>query len=143
MEPVIELVPAPKIDDLELLWTQLLAHHGQKAPHLSALGAVRSPEDSWHLRRSQYLDWMQEPLTRVLAARGADGLIGYAVVRVVEAPGSWMWGDRVGVLETLVVDVRARGTGVGQYLLEAARQCLAESGIQVMKISVIAGNDAA
>ncbi|MFJ9821507.1 GNAT family N-acetyltransferase [Streptomyces sp. NPDC101151] len=50
-------------------------------------------------------------------------------------------GDQVGVLETLVVDDEARGAGVGQALVVAARERLAESGVQVMKISVIAGND--
>lgn len=102
-----------QIDRLEPLWAQLLAHHSQQAAHLAALGAVRPPRDSWRLRRGQYLGWLQEPSTRVLAARDGDRLLGYAAVRVLEAPGSWQWGDRVGVLETLVVDDEARGAGPG------------------------------
>jgi ribosomal protein S18 acetylase RimI-like enzyme len=47
------------------------------------------------------------------------------------------------VLETLVVDDEARGAGVGQALVRAVRERLAKSGVQVMKISVIAGNDGA
>ncbi|MGW1287473.1 GNAT family N-acetyltransferase, partial [Streptomyces sp. NPDC002586] len=64
-------------------------------------------------------------------------------MRILHAPGSWQWGDQVGVLETLVVGDEARGAGVGQALLRAARRRLAESGVQVMKISVMAGNDGA
>ena len=141
MNPVIDVLPASEVDCLERLWGQLLVHHAQQAPHLTALGALRSPEDSWRLRRGQYLDWLQEPLTAVLVARDGRRLLGYAVVHVLAAPGSWQWGDRAGVLETLVVDDQARGAGVGQALVRAARERLAESGVQVMKISVIAGND--
>jgi ribosomal protein S18 acetylase RimI-like enzyme len=143
MHPVIDVLASGDVDCLEFLWRQLLVHHSRTAGHLAHLGDVRPPEDSWRLRRGQYLEWMQEPLTAVLVARDGDRLLGYAVVRVVEAAGSWQWGDRVGVLETLVVDDGARGAGVGQALLGAARERLAESGIQVMKISVIAGNEAA
>lgn len=114
MEHVIDVLAASQIDRLEPLWAQLLTHHSQQAAHLAALGAVRPPRDSWRLRRGQYLGWLQEPSTRVLAARDGDRLLGYAAVRVLEAPGSWQWGDRVGVLETLVVDDEARGGGAGQ-----------------------------
>lgn len=143
MEPVINVVAASQIDRLEPLWAQLLAHHAQQAAHLAALGAIRPPGDSWRLRRGQYLEWLHEPFAKVLAARDEGRLLGYAVVRVVEALGSWQWGNRIGVLETLVVDDQARGAGIGQSLLRAAREHLTELGIQVMKISVIAGNDGA
>ncbi|MBL1093372.1 MULTISPECIES: GNAT family N-acetyltransferase [Streptomyces] len=143
MNPVIDVLASSDVDCLERLWKQLLVHHSRAAGHLTSLGAVRPPEDSWRLRRGQYLEWLQEPLTAVLVARDGDRLLGYAVVRVVDAPGSWKWGDQVGVLETLVVDDEARGAGVGQVLLGTARERLAELGIQVMKISVIAGNEGA
>ncbi|MEU9221040.1 GNAT family N-acetyltransferase [Streptomyces sp. NPDC048376] len=143
MNPVIDVLASSEVDCLERLWGQLLAHHTREAAHLAALGTVRPPEDSWRLRRGQYLEWLQEPLAAVLVARDGSYLLGYAVVRVLDAPGSWQWGDRVGVLETLVVDDEARGAGVGQALVKAVRERLAESGVQVMKISVIAGNDGA
>ena len=144
MNPVIDVLAPSEVDCLEHLWGQLLVHHSREAAHLAALGAVRSPEDSWRLRREQYLEWLQEPLAAVtLVARDGNHLLGYAVVRILEAPVSWQWGDQVGVLETLVVDDEARGAGVGQALVGAVRERLAESGVQVMKISVIAGNDGA
>lgn len=55
--------------------------------YLAALGAVRSPEDSWLVRRRDYLEWLQEPLARALFARDREGLRGYAAVRVLEAQG--------------------------------------------------------
>ncbi|MFI2206644.1 GNAT family N-acetyltransferase [Streptomyces sp. NPDC020192] len=143
MNAVIEVLAPSDVDRLERVWKQLLVHHSRTAGHLTSLGAVRPPEDSWRLRREQYLEWLQEPLTAVLVARDGDRLLGYAVVRVVDAPGSWKWGDQVGVLETLVVDDEARGAGVGQALLGTVRERLVELGIQVMKISVIAGNEGA
>jgi GNAT superfamily N-acetyltransferase len=65
------------------------------------------------------------------------------MLRAVDAAGSWQWGDQVGVLETLVVSSDARGERVGQALLNAARERLADWDIQVMTISVIDGNDGA
>lgn len=140
---MIAVLPAAEIDRLEPLWAQLLAHHSLDAKHLAALGAVRSREDSWRVRRGQYLGWLAAPPAWALIAEGGERLLGYALVRVVEAPGTWQWGDQVGVLETLVVDDQERGTGVGQALLQAARDRLAGLGIGVLKVSVIDGNDGA
>ena len=77
----------------------------------------------------------------MLVARDADHLLGYAMLRSADAAGSWQWGDQVGILETLVVAGSARGAGA--ELLDDARERLAEWGLQVMAISVIAGNEGA
>ena len=143
MNPVIDVLEPSEVDCLERLWGQLLVHHSREAAHLAVRGTVRSPEGSWRRLRGQYLEWLQEPLAAVLVARDRNHLLGYAVVRVLVAPGSWQWGDQVGVLETLVVDDEARGTGVGQALVRAVRERLTKSGVRVMKISVIASNDGA
>jgi GNAT superfamily N-acetyltransferase len=140
---VIDVLPAADIDRLEALWRELLDHHLRDAPHLAALGPARAAEDSWRVRREQYLRWLAASRTAVLVARSSGRLVGYAVVRVVEVAGSWQWGDEVGVLETLVVGSDARGAGVGQGLLEAARNRLAGWGIRVMTVSVVAGNEGA
>jgi ribosomal protein S18 acetylase RimI-like enzyme len=140
---VIDVLPAADIDRLEALWRELLSHHLRVAPHLTFIGAARSPEDSWRVRRQQYLRWLAAPPATVLAAHDSGRLLGYAMLRAVDAEGSWQWGDQVGVLETLVVSSDARGGHVGQALLNAARERVAGWGIQVMTISVIAGNDGA
>jgi ribosomal protein S18 acetylase RimI-like enzyme len=72
------------------------------------------------VRRAQYLRWLAASRAAALFATSSGRLAGYAVVRVVEAAGSWRWGDEVGVLETLVVGSDDRGARVGQALLEAA-----------------------
>jgi ribosomal protein S18 acetylase RimI-like enzyme len=139
----IEQLPPDRIGEVEGLWGQLLAHHTWVAPELAAIGAVRPAADSWRIRRGQYDAWLAEPGAAALVARGPAGLLGYAVVRVVHAPGSWQWGDRSGVLETLVVAESARGTGVGLALLTEARRRAAEQGARILKISVIAANERA
>lgn len=141
MDCVIDVLAVDEIDRVKSLWLRLLAHHARLAGHLEEVGAIRAPEDSWRQRRAQYVEWLSAPLTRVFVARDGERPVGYAMVRVVEAPGSWRWGDRSGVLETLVVDDEVRGAGVGQALVGAAREHLAGQGIEVMKISVLAGND--
>jgi ribosomal protein S18 acetylase RimI-like enzyme len=140
---VIDALPVADIDRLEALWRELLSHHLQDAPHLAALGPARNPEDSWRVRRGQYLQWLAAPRATVLTAQSRGRLLGYAMLRVVDAAGSWQWGDQVGVLETLVVSSGARGEHVGQALLNAARERLAGWGVQVMTISVVAGNEGA
>jgi GNAT superfamily N-acetyltransferase len=95
------------------------------------------------VRPGQYLEWLAAPLATVLVAQNSGHLLGYAMLRVADAPGSWQWGDEVGVLETLVVSNDSRGAQVGQALLGAARKCLASWGVQVMKVSVMAGNEGA
>ena len=94
------------------------------------------------MRRAQYLNWLADEAA-LLVAEDSSRLLGYAMVRVIPAVGSWQWGSRAGVLETLVVSSTARGQRVGQTLLSAARDLLAASGIDVMTISVIAGNEGA
>ena len=95
------------------------------------------------MRRGQYLQWLAAPKATVLVAQSSGRLLGYAMIRAVGAAGSWQWGDQAGILETLVVSSDSRGAHVGQALLDAARNRLAGWGIQIMTISVIAGNEAA
>jgi GNAT superfamily N-acetyltransferase len=140
---VIDVLPAAEIDCLETLWRELLGHHLQGAPHLAELGPARASEDSWRVRRGQYLRWLATSRAVALVARCSGRLAGYAVVRVVEAAGSWRWGDEVGVLETLVVGSDDRGVRVGQALLDAARNRVGGWGIRVMTVSVVAGNEGA
>jgi ribosomal protein S18 acetylase RimI-like enzyme len=143
MDYVVADLPAADIDQLEELWRELFSHHLARAPHLETLGPARGPADSWRVRRGYYQRWLAAPQATVLVARGPGGLLGYAMVRAVDDAGSWQFGDRVGVLETLVVSTSARGGGAGQALMDAARRRLADWGIQVMTISVIAGNEGA
>ena len=84
MEPVIDVVAVSEVDRLKPLRGQLLIHDSRVVGYL---GAVRSPGDSWLVRRRGYLEWLQEPLARALFARDREGLRGHAAVRVLEAQG--------------------------------------------------------
>lgn len=143
MESLIDVLSVGEIDCLKPLWLQLNAHHRQVRSPLETVAPWREPEDSWRVRREKYAEWLRSPLTRAFIACGVNGLLGYAMVRVNDSPGSFQWGERVGVLETLVVEAGARGAGIGQALVSAARGHLAQHGVEVMRISVLAGNDAA
>lgn len=143
MESVIDVLSVREIDCLRPLWLQLHAHHRQVRSPLEAVAPLREPADSWRVRREKYVEWLRSPLTRAFIARGVDGLLGYAMVRINDSPGSLQWGEQVGDLETLVVEAGSRGAGIGQALVSAARDHLAQHGVQVMRISVFAGNDAA
>jgi len=86
MGSVICDLPAADIDRLEGLWRELLAHHLAAAPHLAALGPARDPADSWRVRRAQYLQWLAARQAAVLVAQDGGRLVGYAMIRVVDAP---------------------------------------------------------
>ncbi|WP_405749409.1 GNAT family N-acetyltransferase [Streptomyces sp. NBC_01411] len=134
--------PSDALDELAPLWGELLAHHVASAPHLSALGQVRTAAESWQIRREEYRAWLEEPHTKILTVTGHGQLLGYAFVRITPAAGSWKLGDRVGVLETLVVAAEARGGGLGRRLVEAVADHCKAHGAATMRISVIEGNDA-
>ncbi len=116
--------PATAIDELAPLWGELLSHHVASAPHLGDLGEVRSAADSWEIRRAEYRAWLEEPLSKILTVSEHDRLLGYAFVRIVPAAGSWKLGDRVGVLETLMVTAEARGARTGTSADRGGRRAL-------------------
>src|SRR5262249_33642827 len=95
---VIDVLPAADIDRLEALWRELFDHHLADAPHLAAPGPARPPADSWRVRRGQYLQWLAAPKATVLVAQSSGRLLGYAMIRAVDAadrgsgvttPASW------------------------------------------------------
>ncbi|MGW1158859.1 GNAT family N-acetyltransferase [Streptomyces sp. NPDC002519] len=134
--------PLDALDELARLWGELLAHHVACAPHLGDLAEVRSAAESWQIRRTEYQAWLAEPDATVLTVREGGRVLGYAFVRIVSAAGSWKLGDRVGVLETLVVAAEARGRGLGRQLLQAVDGHCQARGATTLRISVINGNDA-
>lgn len=134
--------PSDDLDALAPLWGELLDHHAASAPHLGDLGEVRSAEESWQIRRAEYRAWLDEPHAKILTVRDHDQLLGYAFVRVIAAAGSWKLGDRVGVLETLVITADARGRGLGRRLLQAVDDHCRAHGATTLRISVIDGNTA-
>jgi GNAT superfamily N-acetyltransferase len=138
----IEIVSAgaERIDDLEPLWGSLSEHHVAVAPHLRELGPLRSPAESWEVRRALYEEWLAEPDAFVLIAEDGGTPIGYAVVHMRGSEESWDTGDRIAVLETLAVLPGHRGDGIGGALFERFYEELHALGIGVFEVSVISTN---
>jgi ribosomal protein S18 acetylase RimI-like enzyme len=131
---------AERITDLEGSWRALHEHHASVAPELAVLGAVRSPEDSWAVRRALYEEWLGEPDAFVLLAEGVSGVIGYALVHMRGPEETWATGDRIAELETLVVLPGDRGRGVGRRLVHRVFEELRRLGVGHLAVSVIASN---
>jgi GNAT superfamily N-acetyltransferase len=133
-----------RVDDLQPLWESLHEHHATIAPHLTELGPVRSPHDSWAVRRALYVEWLAEPDAFALVAESEDGQpIGYALVHLRGPEETWATGDRIGVLETLTVQPGERGRGIGSALFERIYEELRRVGVTELQVAVISKNASA
>ncbi len=129
-----------RIDDLQPLWESLHEHHATVAPHLEQLGPVRTPDQSWAVRRELYEEWLSEPDAFVLLAEVNREPIGYALVHLRGPEETWATGNRIGVLETLAVLPDERGRGVGTALFERIYAELRELGVKELQVAVISKN---
>jgi len=123
---------ADEIDRLAPLWRALRNHHVT----LPAMPPVRSLEDSWEHRKSQYLDWLSRDGYTLLVAERDGELIGYAVVSVNEGAATWDVGEQTAEIETLSVLESERGRGVGSALTEAAADVATEAGARSVAVGV-------
>jgi GNAT superfamily N-acetyltransferase len=128
------------VDLVEGLWKEMVAHHqrvlGDAVPE-------RDPEESWRMRRAQYVRWLEngEGMLFLAPGEGAEGApLGYACLRVEPSGPTWDLGEPVGDLESLAVAAVARGTGVGTALIEHCRGRLRELGARWWSVSVVAAN---
>jgi ribosomal protein S18 acetylase RimI-like enzyme len=132
------------LDELRPLWLALHAHHQRCAP---GLAPYVDDDTSWAARRGAYERWLALPESFLLVVRRDSRAIAYAMVRVEPAGSEWTdtWivGDRIAELETLVVAPGERGRGIGGALLDAVEAELADRGIGDVLIGVVPGNDAA
>ena len=129
-----------RIDDLQPLWESLHDHHATVAPHLEQLGPVRTPDQSWAVRRELYEEWLSEPDAFVLLVEVNREPIGYALVHLRGPEETWTTGDRIGVLETLAVLPDERGRGVGTALFERIYAELRTLGVKELQVAVISKN---
>src|SRR5262245_62154148 len=120
---IVEL-SAGDVDLVEGLWKEMVAHHH------GVLGdgpAGRDPEESWRMRRAQYVAWLEsgEGMLFLVPGEGAEGApLAYACLRVGPSGPTWDLGETVGDLESLSVSAAARGTGIGTELIEHCRNRL-------------------
>jgi ribosomal protein S18 acetylase RimI-like enzyme len=140
---------AARIDEVASLWKELQAHHASGAEHLGAQGPgavrrFRSGEESWQIRRAQYLEYLAGALPAALfLAERAGVVVGYAMARAIAAGPTIETGETIGHLESLAVLPDYRSAGVGRQLLGAVWAVLREWGTTEVTVNVMAGNSRA
>jgi ribosomal protein S18 acetylase RimI-like enzyme len=128
-------------DRLEGLWLELFAHHAAVAPHL---GPFVTTQQSWAARRRRYDALLATPDAFVLLAEQRGAPVGYALVHLREEDDdTWLTGDRVAEVETLVVAARSRGDGIGTALLDRVDIELERLGVDDLVLVVLPTNTSA
>jgi ribosomal protein S18 acetylase RimI-like enzyme len=136
----IERGGAERIPQLQPLWEALHHHHAAIAPHLRALGPMRSPQESWLVRRGLYEEWLAEPDAFVLVAEAGGEPVGYALVHMRAPDETWATGDRIAELESLAVLPEYRRLGVGRALVDAVFEHLRALDVSHWGVGVMSSN---
>ena len=142
MSLIITRAGAEALDRLRPLWLALHHHHQRVGGE--RLGPYVDDDASWRARRALYEEFLAGGGFALLAEDG-DALVGYAMVAIktsaeTEFDDTWVSGERVGEIETLVVAPEARGGGVGSALLDAVDAELAAAGIEDVLIAAFVTN---
>jgi GNAT superfamily N-acetyltransferase len=129
-----ELLDAPRA-----LWLALRDHHHALAPEL---GPVRSDEETWTRRRSEYAAWLaRDDGAFFLVARRGDQVLAYAFVRPLRRSSTTWAVERDELdLETLSVSPAARGSGIGKRMIALVREEVARGGYGGLQVTAIAQN---
>jgi ribosomal protein S18 acetylase RimI-like enzyme len=126
---------------LRELWLELHHHHARVAPQS---GEFVDDETSWDVRSSSYREWLADPRSFLLLARAEGRLVGYAVVRVMEAGSeltdSWRVPEVIAEIETVLVSAGSRGAGLGTRLLDEIDTELERQGITEVIVGLMPGN---
>jgi ribosomal protein S18 acetylase RimI-like enzyme len=129
---------------LRELWLELHHHHARVAPQS---GEFVDDESSWSVRSSSYREWLGDPRSFLLLARAEGRLVGYALVRVMEAgpelTDSWRVPEVIAEIETMLVSPPFRDAGLGTRLLDEIDAELERLGITEVMVGVMPGNDGA
>jgi ribosomal protein S18 acetylase RimI-like enzyme len=135
------------VDDvpaLRELWLELHHHHARVAPQS---GEFIDDETSWRVRSASYRVWLADPRSFLLLARTEGRVVGYALVRVMEADpeltDSWRVPTVVAEIETMLVSAPFRGAGLGTRLLDAIDAELERLEITEVMVGLMPGNDGA
>jgi GNAT superfamily N-acetyltransferase len=136
---LVERVDAASLDELRPLWTELLERHAEVWSRLPQ----RTTDESWARRRGQYEGWLADEGSFVLVARRGGAAVGYIVVHVGEGDETYLTGERMGAIGTLVVTAEERDDGVGGRLFDAAMEELRRLGIDDLLVGHMEGNQAA
>jgi ribosomal protein S18 acetylase RimI-like enzyme len=137
----IESANESSLDLLRPLWLCLHRHHQTIAPNL---GPYVDDDTSWAMRRGFYADCLLHDGSFGLLAYSGEDLVGYALVLVKATSAmwrdTWVTGERIAELETLVVAPEQRGKGVGALLLDRVESELDRSDVKDMIIGALPTN---
>lgn len=129
-----------RLDSLEPLWRALQEHHTNIG---TVLGALRSPEESWILRRREYEQWLDEPGSFLLIAEKENRPVGYALVHRRRRSCAYVTSDHPADLATLSVLPEFRGQKIGEALMQEVFRVLKQQGVTELSIGVVSTNDRA
>jgi ribosomal protein S18 acetylase RimI-like enzyme len=127
------------LEELRPLWQALLERHAE----VWSVLPQRAAGDSWTRRKQQYEGWLADEDSFVLVAREGGVPLGYILVHVGEGDETYLTGERLAEIETLVVAAGERDAGVGGLLFDAAMQELGRIGVDDLLVGHMDGNEAA
>ncbi len=131
-QPVIEPATATDIDELVECWLQLAS---EQRDHGSVVGVESNRETIRDVLGAHRVS------NGLLVARASDEIVGFATFAV--ETGSFELSVSRGLLSNLWVVPDRRDEGIGRRLLEAVEAELADRGVEVCQLEVLAANDAA
>jgi GNAT superfamily N-acetyltransferase len=136
----IEELGPDQLDRARPLWFVLHEHHLALGSPREIMATPRTSEESWRFRQEAVRSWVREEDGFALLATRDGEPVGFAVARTQQSPGTWDIGERLGVLDILVVSPEERGRGTGRALMEEVRVRLRRTGVQVVAIDVLENN---
>jgi ribosomal protein S18 acetylase RimI-like enzyme len=134
--------PAGGLDELAALWGELQQVHLATAVHRPL---VTDRDVSWARRRRWYERVLADGGACFTARPAAGGPpVGYAVVAIDRTlDDTFETAGGMAELLTLVVADGRRGQGLGRRLLAAAQDHVRAQGIDLLRVLVMTGNEAA
>jgi GNAT superfamily N-acetyltransferase len=135
----IERSGVKALDELRPLWQALLERHAE----VWSLLPQRTEPDSWARRKREYERWLADEDSFVLVARRDGVAVGYLLVHVDVGDETYVTGERLAEIETLVVAAGERSAGIGGRLFDTAVDELGRLGVDDMVVGHMDGNEAA
>jgi ribosomal protein S18 acetylase RimI-like enzyme len=140
---LIEEVGPESLGEVEPLWRTLHEHHLAVDRDRGNITQPRTATQAWSFRRPAIERWLSEPGGFALIARHAGRPVGFAAARVEDATGTWDVGEKIGVLEILVVANRDRKRGIGERLVEEVAGRFRAAGVRFLAVDVLPANRSA
>ncbi len=121
------------VDQMTLLWRELMDFHVALDPHLG-LGH----DAEWHWRGS-CLEWMEEDDWCVLVAEENHRLIGF-ITGSLRDTAPVLLEPRRGMVQDAVVTARSRRHGIGEQLYRELARWFRDRGVSVVELNAAAAN---